>query len=720
MAYKFQLGAARLSGSLIQEGDVEGQGAADFVSLKVSSGGAIGAGTDLDMMTMTEASDIAIANNIDFNIAKVGGLQLAGVSVASTAAELNYLDGANANINTLVLPASTTISAFGASIVDDADAAAVRTTIGTVIGTNVQAQDAGLQYLADLTITNQATFQEQTGLEIGADVQAWDAQLDTLSGMSANAATAAAALTDAEYAFLDGATVGTVVNSKAVIASAAGDISGVRDLFGRSLSASADLIAGGAINAQTIGIADVSGIIAANSGLAQTSGELHLSSSIAGSGLTLTSGVLDVDLNEATVGVINPANDDFLFIDSDGNATKKDSIVDFMTAVAGSGLVATSGVLEVQVSGAVKLDSDKVGISGSIAGNGLDFAGGADSISSLQIQLNPGKTGLEVAPEGLAIAAAAAGVGLGYSNGVLSANVDDSSLEINTDTLRIKGLGVTNAMLAGSIANAKLVNDSVTVTAGTGLTGGGEVDLGASITVAVDGVLEDLDTLGAPANDGQFIVATGAGVFAYEAGSVARDSLDLGQSDSVQFTDLTLTGDLTVAGALTYVNTTNLAIKDALITIGSGSAAFAADYGFELGAVGAGWASFKTDADVDGAGLDGFNSSLPIKAPSFHGTVIGSIREGVSVFTGSGDLKVGVNKAGTYSTNLNMLLPTGASEGTVVRVKGTANTGDTNKQIQITRQGSDLIDGTNESITLESPFAAVSLIKSSGNEWMVF
>ena len=696
MAYKFQLGAARLSGSLIQEGDVEGQGAADFVSLKVSSGGAIGAGTDLDMMTMTEASDVAIASDIDFNIVKVGGLQLAGVSVASTATELNYLDGADANINTLVLPASTTISAFGASIVDDADAAAVRTTIGTVIGTDVQAQDAGLQYLADLTITNEATFQEQTGLEIGADVQAWDAQLDTLSGMSSAAATAAAALIDTEYAFLDGATVGTVVNSKAVIASADGDISGVRDLFGRSLSASADLIAGGAINAQTIGIADVSGIIAANSGLTQTSGELHLSSSIAGSGLTLTSGVLDVDLNEATVGTINPANDDFLFIDADGNATKKDSIVDFMTAVAGDALAAASGVLAVQVDdSSIETNADAL----RIKALGVTAAMLSGSIPADKLQLGAGV--LEV-------------------GGVLEANVDDSSIEKAGGTLNVKALGVTNAMLAGSIANAKLVNDSVTLTAGAGMAAIGEVDLGASITVAVDGVLEDLDTLGAPANDGQFIVATGAGAFAYEAGSVARDSLGLGQGDSVQFTDLTLTGGLSVAGTLTYVDTINLAISDALITIGSGSAAFAADYGFELGAVGSGWASFKTDSDVDGAGLDGFNSSLPIKAPSFHGTVIGSIREGVDIFTASAELKVGVNKAGSYSSNLNMLLPTGASEGTVVRVKGTANTGDTDRLIQITRQGSDTIDGTNVSITLESPFAAVSLIKSSGTEWMVF
>ena len=39
----------------------------------------------------------------------------------------------DANIKTLVLPASTTISAFGASLVDDADAAAARATLGNVV-----------------------------------------------------------------------------------------------------------------------------------------------------------------------------------------------------------------------------------------------------------------------------------------------------------------------------------------------------------------------------------------------------------------------------------------------------------------------------------------------------------------------------------------------------------------------------------------------------------
>ncbi len=60
-------------------------------------------------------------------------------------------------------------------------------------------------------------------------------------------------------------------------------------------------------------------------------------------------------------------------------------------------------------------------------------------------------------------------------------------------------------------------------------------------------VLDDLNTLGAAASDGQFIVATGAGAFAYESGSDARDSLSLGTGDSPTFAAASLgTGELTV------------------------------------------------------------------------------------------------------------------------------------------------------------------------------
>ena len=45
----------------------------------------------------------------------------------------------------------------------------------------------------------------------------------------------------------------------------------------------------------------------------------------------------------------------------------------------------------------------------------------------------------------------------------LAVGVDDSSIEINSDALRVKSSGITNDMLAGSIANAKLANSSITV-----------------------------------------------------------------------------------------------------------------------------------------------------------------------------------------------------------------------------------------------------------------
>ena len=76
-----------------------------------------------------------------------------------------------------------------------------------------------------------------------------------------------------------------------------------------------------------------------------------------------------VDLAQVDAAVVDVANDSILIIDAN-DATKKESVADLAVGMAGDGLTASGGVLAVQVSGAAIIASDKVGISGSVAGAG--------------------------------------------------------------------------------------------------------------------------------------------------------------------------------------------------------------------------------------------------------------------------------------------------------------------------------------------------------------
>lgn len=98
------------------------------------------------------------------------------------------------NSNLTAIAALTTIS-YGRSFLELANAAAARTLIGAVIGTNVQAWDADLDAIAliastsygrsVLALANAGAAQTYFGLVIGANVQAYDANnLTPISGLT--------------------------------------------------------------------------------------------------------------------------------------------------------------------------------------------------------------------------------------------------------------------------------------------------------------------------------------------------------------------------------------------------------------------------------------------------------------------------------------------------------------------------------------------------------
>lgn len=80
---------------------------------------------------------ITVSGNVDGRDISVDGTKLDGIETAADVTDTANVTSAgalmdsevDADIKTLVLPASTTISAFGATLVDDADSAAARTTL---------------------------------------------------------------------------------------------------------------------------------------------------------------------------------------------------------------------------------------------------------------------------------------------------------------------------------------------------------------------------------------------------------------------------------------------------------------------------------------------------------------------------------------------------------------------------------------------------------------
>ena len=143
-------------------------------------------------------------------------------------------------------------------------------------------------------------------------------------------------------------------------------------------------------------------------------------------------------------------------------------------------------------------------------------------------------------------------------------------------------------------SNQHVDHTTVSITAGNGLTGGGTiaatrdiaVGAGAGITVNTDDVAVNAQD-GLTANStGVFVVtnngltANATGVHVVTGSTLTVNATGLHVNSALSLTDLSLSGNLTVQGTLTTVDTTNLTITDSMIKLANGNASDAVDVGF--------------------------------------------------------------------------------------------------------------------------------------------
>jgi len=300
MAYKFQVGEARLGGNLVQEGTLSGSStlgalALTGVSLDVQSGGISNAGAiagatnvdgtgDLTMGTITmtgftvdadgdtnlktlavdDGSTIGCDSDGDLltlaaNILTVAGevqmttLDIGGTNVTATATELNYLDiaslGTAAASKALVADGSAEIDAGALTFTDLGAVTTVDINGGSIDGAVIGAASAAAGSFTTVAASSTATIE---GVVSGA-AGTFDALSGTSLALQSGGITAAGAIAGATTVAMAGALTGVTTIAASSTATIEGVVSGAAGTFdalsGTTVTAAAQVSAGTHVSA---------------------------------------------------------------------------------------------------------------------------------------------------------------------------------------------------------------------------------------------------------------------------------------------------------------------------------------------------------------------------------------------------------------------------------------------------------------------------------------
>lgn len=323
------------------------------------------------------------------------------------------------------------------------------------------------------------------------------------------------------------------------------------------------------------------------------------------------------------------ANGDHLFIGSNGASFTIAGKFNPGVLTANQALVAngTSGIDKIITANAVVTTLTANGTTGTdgqvLVSNGTVAYWASPAPSSFTIA---GETGTDTFNTGETLTFAAAnGVTTTVTNNQVAFGVDTgSTLTVNATGIHVNSanLVVATSQLSGDVVLGTQTSGNyvATITAGNGISGSSSSEGGAATIAVVAGTNGGLvsNSTGVFVTAGSGLVANATGVHVGTANgiTVAADAVGvLGGStltvnttgvhvnSSLSITNLSLSGNLTVSGTLTTVDTVNLTVKDSLIELANGNVSTdALDIGFygQYGETGAKFTGLFRDASDSG------------------------------------------------------------------------------------------------------------------------
>jgi hypothetical protein len=317
------------------------------------------------------------------------------------------------------------------------------------------------------------------------------------------------------------------------------------------------------------------------------------------------------------------ANGDHLFIGSNGAVITIAGKFNPGVLTANQALVAngTSGIDKIITANAVVTTLTANGSTGTdgqvLVSNGTVAYWANPGSSSFTLA---GETGTDTFNTGETLTFAAAnGISTEVTNNQVLFSVDTgSTLTVNSVGIHVNtaNLSVATSQLTGDVTlGTGTSGDYVqSITAGDGISGttSGESAVATISVVANNGLSTNSSGVFVVAGDGLVANSTGVHVGAANGISVAADTVGVTTgstltvnsagvhvNSALSITDLSLSGNLTVLGTLTTIDTTNLTVQDSLIELANGNAATdILDIGLygQFGATGAKYTGLFRDA----------------------------------------------------------------------------------------------------------------------------